>query len=71
MGKNKIREIRKSQGISQTRLSISAGVAQGCLSLIENGKLSPWPKVKRALAKALGVKESALFSEANGGTTRR
>jgi len=74
MESNKLREIRESRGMSQTRLAITAELAQGCLSNLENGKLAPWPKVRKALSKALKVRPDELFPDYKGGvhgTARR
>jgi len=61
MNTNRIREYRMQAGISQTKLACKVGIAAGTLSNFETGKMEPWPKVRKALAKALGVKESDLF----------
>jgi transcriptional regulator with XRE-family HTH domain len=58
---NKVKEIRVSQGLSQTKLARIAELPGPSLSLIENEKLLPWPKARRSLAAALGVDEAVLF----------
>lgn len=58
---NRIRELREKVGLSQTRLACLVGLAASNLSNIETGKWPPWPKVRAALARALGVTEEELF----------
>ena len=68
---NKVREYREKTGLSQVELSRKAKVASSNVSSIERGVLAPWPKVKKALARALKVPESELFpldSPAQGGS---
>lgn len=61
---NKIRQYREEAGLSQVALGRKASVAPQSLSSFECGRVMPWPKARKALAKALKVKESALFPEA-------
>ncbi len=61
MTDNKVREYRERLGFSQTELARRAKVASQNLSAIENGRLAPWPKVRRALARVLQVPQSELF----------
>ena len=65
MNTNNIREYRQQAGISQTKLACKIGIAASTLSAIENGRVEPWPKVRKALAKAIGIKESKLFGNKN------
>lgn len=60
---NTIRKRREQLGLSQSALSRLIGLAEPNLSSLELGKLKPWPKVRRDLAKALGCQESDLFPE--------
>lgn len=53
MVENRIREFRERLGISQVELARRAHIASTNLSAIECGRLAPWPKVKRKLAKVL------------------
>jgi len=62
---NRIQEHRKQAGISQTKLACKVGIAASTLSAFESGRVEPWPKVRKALAKALGVKETDLFGDKN------
>ena len=59
--KNKVRIMRLKLGISQTKLAAQVGIAQGQLSNVELGKLRAWPKMRRDIARALGVSETELF----------
>lgn len=58
---NRIREFRLKAGWSQVELARQARVASTNLSAIECGRLAPWPKVRKALAKVLKVSEAELF----------
>lgn len=60
---NRVREYRERAGISQTELARRAYIACTNLSAIECGRLSAWPKVRRALAEALGIPEVELFPD--------
>ena len=64
---NYIRERRTELRLSQVKLGILAGVANGTISDFELGKRQPWPKARRALAAALEVPESQLFPAETGG----
>jgi len=65
---NKVKEIRVARGLTQVELSRLAHVAASNLNAIERGRLLPWPKMKKRLAKALKCEESDIFpSEAEGG----
>ena len=63
---NAIRQFRKLQGITQTKLAARLGLSQGHLSELERGKIAPWPKVRRDLALVLGTTESELFPASSG-----
>jgi len=65
MNTNQIREYRQKAGISQTKLACKIGIAASTLCNFENGKIEPWPKARKDIAKALGVKESDLFGNKN------
>ena len=58
---NKLRETREKAGLSQTELARRVCIACTNLSAIECGRLAPWPKVRKALARALKVTEAELF----------
>ena len=58
---NRVREYREKAGLTQVELARRARIASPNLSSIERGRLLPWSKVKRALAKALKCTEAELF----------
>jgi len=58
---NKVREVREEKGISQTELSRRTRIGSPNLSAIEHGKLTPWPKARRALARVLKTPMAELF----------
>ena len=62
---NRLKEYREKVGLSQTELGWRAKMAGQNISAIERGTLAPWPRAKRALAKALNVSETELFPEDN------
>ncbi len=59
--KNLIRQKREALGISQVRVATLTGIANGCISDFELGKREPWPRARKALARALGTTEGELF----------
>ena len=61
MTKNRIRKFRERAGFSQVELARRARMASPNLNSIEHGRLEAWPKVRRALARALKVAERELF----------
>ena len=60
---NRIREFREKAGISQVELARRARIASTNLSAIECGRLAPWPKAKRSLARVLKCSQAELFPE--------
>lgn len=63
MDKNRVKQAREIAGISQVELARKARLASTNLSAIENGRLAPWPKAKRNLARALKCSQAELFPE--------
>lgn len=61
-GKN-IHRYRKENKLTQEELAKMAGIRQGTLSKIEQGKIYITSRVELALAKALGVAVSDLWKE--------
>jgi transcriptional regulator with XRE-family HTH domain len=61
--KNLIREKREALKLSQVRLATLTGLANGYISDFELGKREPWPRARKALARALGTTESELFPQ--------
>ena len=55
-----IKELRKTQGLSQAQLSDAAGITQAALSQIERGK-RPGSGTLTKLSKALKVPESLIY----------
>lgn len=64
---NKIKEFREAAGMSQVELARRARMASTNLSAIECGRLAPWPKAKRALARVLKCSQAELFPEEQSG----
>ena len=64
MRKNILRQKREALGVSQVRLATLTGIANGAISDFELGKREPWPRAKKALARALKTTEAELFPEA-------
>ena len=61
MSNNRLKEFRERAGLSQVQLARMALMASTNLNSIEHGRLAPWPKVKRRLAKALKTTPEELF----------
>ncbi len=61
MNKNRIKELREKAGLTQVELARKAHMASTNLSAIENGRLAPWPKMQRALTRALKTTQEELF----------
>ena len=60
---NRIKEFRERAGLSQVEVARRARMASTNLNAIENGRLAPWPKVKRALARVLKTTQDELFPD--------
>ena len=58
---NKVRKVREERGMSQTELARRAHIGSPNLSAIECGKIVPWPKAKRSLARVLKTPVAELF----------
>ena len=63
MNVNRIKEFRERMGLTQVELARKAHMASTNLNAIENGRLAPWPKVKRSLARVLKTTQGELFPE--------
>jgi len=61
MTDNRIKEFREAAGLSQVELGRRCRIAPQNLSAIECGRLAPWPKAKRALARILKCSQAELF----------
>ena len=66
MRPNLIRQKREALGISQVKLGILSGIANGVISDFELAKREPWPRARRSLARALRVTEAELFPSEPG-----
>lgn len=60
---NQIRLARKRQDLSVANLASVAGISPGMVSKIENGGISPSLSTLQAIATALNVSLSSLFSQ--------
>ena len=58
----RVRSLRQSKGLSQEELAFKAGVHRTYLGGIERGERNPSLRNIAAIAKALGVTLSELFS---------
>jgi transcriptional regulator with XRE-family HTH domain len=61
--KNRLKEARFFQGLTQFRLGRLASINSTKLSLLENGDVDPSEDEKIRLSRALGMKPSELFPE--------
>ena len=66
---NRIRQTREEAGLTQVELARRAHMASTNLSAIERGRLVPWPKARKALAKALKTPEPELFPAEESGVS--
>jgi transcriptional regulator with XRE-family HTH domain len=57
----RLRKLREAKGLTQAVLAHKAGVTRGYLSRIEMGRHDPPLSRVQRLAKALGVRPSALI----------
>ncbi|MGC4960868.1 helix-turn-helix domain-containing protein [Gordonia sp. DT101] len=58
-----IREVRKTRGLTMVQLAESAGVSQGLISQVENGRADPSLETLRRIAEALGAPLFDLFQD--------
>ena len=63
MNGNHLKEFRERAGLSQVELARLARMASTNLNSIEHGRLAPWPKAKRRLARALKTTPEELFPD--------
>lgn len=59
----KVKELRKTIGISQNELAERVGVSKDYIGLIERGLRSPSLQVIERIARSLGVAIKRLFDE--------
>jgi transcriptional regulator with XRE-family HTH domain len=62
----RIRALRRHQGLTQHELAGLARINQGYLSVIERGARMPGRRALQALARAIGVAESVLIGDGEG-----
>ncbi len=62
---SRIKELRRSAGLTLTQLARKAGISQGYLSKIENGRNAPPVSTLLMLARALDVTMGELFGESD------
>jgi ribosome-binding protein aMBF1 (putative translation factor) len=67
---NRVKEARIRLNLSQVELSRKTKIAAPNISAIENGRLVPWGKAKRTLARVLKITEAELFPEATQETVK-
>lgn len=60
---NRLRDLRKAAGLTQTQLADATGVSQPAISQIENGTLSMDIQWMRAFSRVLGVKPADLLED--------
>ena len=59
----RIKEVRKSLGISQAQLAKMAGIAQSAVSYIESTAQKPNTETIALIAKAMNISQSYLLGE--------
>ena len=59
--KNRLKEARAEQGLSQARLAALVGVSRNTISSIETGQFNPTAKLALVLCIALDKKFEELF----------
>ena len=59
--RNRLREVRTAQGLSQSQLADMVGVSRNTISSIERGQFSPTAKLALLLCIALDRKFEDLF----------
>lgn len=60
---NRIREIRKARGWTQTRFAAEVGMPAQRVGLVENPEASPRIETLRKISRALGVSVDELIGE--------
>ena len=60
---NKIKQLRKSEGLTQKEIADRLGVKQGYISRIERGLADPSPQLSKSVCRVFGVTSEWLFSD--------
>ncbi|MCL6442801.1 MAG: helix-turn-helix domain-containing protein [Alicyclobacillus sp.] len=58
---NALELVRRSRGLKAKEVAEAIGVSVSVLSHVERGGRKPYPRLRRELARVLGVKEDVLF----------
>lgn len=58
--------LRKNRGLTQADLAESCGVSRALIGMVETGHMQPYPKLRRAIADALGVLPADIWPELEG-----
>ena len=69
MTENLLRHHREAVNMSQSELGRRVRVASSNISAIEAGRVTAWPRLRKAIARVLGVPEKELFPENGSGKT--
>ena len=64
---NRVRECRERMGLSQVEVARRIGIATPNISAVEAGRVTAWPKLRRALARILKTSQRELFPEDSSG----
>lgn len=67
MMENFLRQHRKAVDMSQSELGRRVRVASSNISAIESGRVTAWPRLRKAIARVLGVPEAELFPKDGNG----
>lgn len=61
--KNRLRELRAAEGLSQAELGGRVGVSRQAINLVENGRHDPSLSLAFAIARVFGVSVETIFVE--------
>lgn len=63
---NRLRLLRRRQGLAQYAVAVKAGVSPTVLGMIERYDYRPGPEVRQKIAAALGESEQAIWPSIDG-----
>ncbi|MGG3466772.1 helix-turn-helix transcriptional regulator [Neobacillus pocheonensis] len=66
---NNLEFFRRQKGLTQTQLGLKLGIHPTNITMVEREHRRAWPKLRKQIAKELGVLEELLF-DANGNLKR-